>query len=103
MQKIGHLPIKTHPCSILQVPTAQLAKMRIDLKFVELTADVLEFFFYKIFCLWFSKSLSPLIHLRNPRDFKTSTSRTGALSWYSMLMSWCSYAYLYARNATCIF
>ena len=29
---------------ILQVPTTQLAKMSIDLKFVELTADVLEIF-----------------------------------------------------------
>ena len=34
--------------SILQVPTTQLAKMSIDLKFVELTADVLEMFFYKM-------------------------------------------------------
>ena len=41
-QKIGHLPIKNHPYSILRVPTTQLAKMSIDLKFVELTADVLE-------------------------------------------------------------
>ena len=39
---IGHLPIKTHPSSILRVPTTQLAKMSIDLKSVELTADVLE-------------------------------------------------------------
>ena len=38
---------KTHPYSILQVPTTQLAKMSIDLKFVELTADVLEIFFIK--------------------------------------------------------
>ena len=45
-QRIGPLPIKTHPYSILQVPTTQLAKMSIDLKFVELTADVLE----NIFC-----------------------------------------------------
>ena len=43
-QEIGHLPMKTHPYSILQVPTTQLAKMSIALKFVELTADVLEFF-----------------------------------------------------------
>ena len=35
---------KTHPLSILQVPTTQLAKMSIDPKFVELTADVLEIF-----------------------------------------------------------
>ena len=35
---------KTHPHSILQVPTTQLAKMSID-QFVELTADVLEIFF----------------------------------------------------------
>ena len=35
---------KTHPHGILQVPTTQLAKMSIDLKFVELTADVLEIF-----------------------------------------------------------
>ena len=46
-QKIGHLPVKNHPYtpvpgSILRVPTTQLAKMNIDLKFVELTADVLE-------------------------------------------------------------
>ena len=46
-QKIGPLSIKTHPYSILQVPTTQLAKMSIDLKFVELTADVLEIFFIK--------------------------------------------------------
>ena len=32
---------------ILQVPTTQLAKMSIDLKYVELTADVLEIFFMK--------------------------------------------------------
>ena len=44
-RKIGPLPIKTHPYSILQVPTTQLAKMSIDLKFVELAADVLEIFF----------------------------------------------------------
>ena len=37
-------PGKTHPHSILQVPTMQLAKMSIDPKFVELTADVLEIF-----------------------------------------------------------
>ena len=30
-----------------KVPTTQLAKMSIDLKFVELTADVLEIFFTK--------------------------------------------------------
>ena len=35
---------KTHPHSILQVPTTQLAKMSIDPKFVELTADVLEIY-----------------------------------------------------------
>ena len=39
---------KTHPHSILQVPTTQLAKMSIDPKFVELTADVLELFIIKI-------------------------------------------------------
>ena len=33
---------KTHPHSILQVPTTQLTKMSIDPKFVELAADVLE-------------------------------------------------------------
>ena len=38
---------KTHPYSLLQEPTTQLAKMSIDLKFVELTADVLEIFFIK--------------------------------------------------------
>ena len=36
-QKIGPLPKKTHPYSMLQVPTTQLAKMTIDLKFVEQT------------------------------------------------------------------
>ena len=42
-QKTGHLPIKNHPySSVLRVPTTQLANMSIDLKFVELTADVLE-------------------------------------------------------------
>ena len=34
--------MKTHLYSILRVPTTQLAKMSIGLKFVELTADVLE-------------------------------------------------------------
>ena len=38
-------PNKTHLFYILQVPTTQLAKTSIDLKFVELTADVLDFFF----------------------------------------------------------
>ena len=38
---------KTHPYSTLQVPTTKLAKMSIDLKFVELTADVLDIFFLK--------------------------------------------------------
>ena len=33
---------KTHSYSILRVPTTQLTKMSIDLKFVKLTADVLE-------------------------------------------------------------
>ena len=50
-QKIGPLPIKTHPyrlvLRILQVPTTQLAKMSIDPKFVGLTADVLKIFFVK--------------------------------------------------------
>ena len=45
---MGPLLIKTRPYSIFQVPTTQLAKMSIDLKFVELTADVLAIFFYKI-------------------------------------------------------
>ena len=40
----------THPYSILQAPTTQLAKMSIDLKFVELTADVLEIFSIKYIC-----------------------------------------------------
>ena len=41
------LPVKkkTHPHSILQVPTTQVEKMSIDPKFVELTADVLNLFF----------------------------------------------------------
>ena len=38
---------KTHSYSILHVPTTQLAKMSIDLKFVEITADTLDIFFYK--------------------------------------------------------
>ena len=53
-QKIRPLPKKTHPCSILQVPTTQLAKMSIDLGFVELTADVLEIFFIK-WTFWFAQ------------------------------------------------
>ena len=40
--KNKHLTIKTHSFSILPVPTTQLAKMNIDLKFVEFTADVLD-------------------------------------------------------------
>ena len=52
---------ETHPHSILQVPTTQLAKMSIDLKFVELTADVLAIYFYKIIYkkknIFFSKIL----------------------------------------------
>ena len=48
-QKIGPLKKQTHP--YLQVPTTQLAKMGIDPKFVELTADVLNFFFYKMYLL----------------------------------------------------
>ena len=43
--------MKTHPYSILKVPTTQLAKMSIGLKFVELTADVLEIFFIKWYVL----------------------------------------------------
>ena len=45
-QKNMSPPIKrqTHPHSILQVPTTQLAKMSFDPKFVKLTADVLEIF-----------------------------------------------------------
>ena len=39
---------KTHSCSILQVPKTQLAKMSIDPKSVELTADVLEIFFIEM-------------------------------------------------------
>ena len=35
---------KTHPHSILQVPTTQLENMSIDPKVVELTADVLKIF-----------------------------------------------------------
>ena len=42
---IRPLPLrKNSPHSILRVPTMQLAKMSIDPKFVELTADVLEIF-----------------------------------------------------------
>ena len=36
---------KTHPHSILQVSTTQLAKISIDPKFDELTADAFEIFF----------------------------------------------------------
>ena len=36
---------KNRPHSILQVPTTQLAKMSIYPKFVDLTADVFDFFF----------------------------------------------------------
>ena len=39
---------KTHQHSILQVPTTQLAKMSIDPKFVELTADDLGIFLYNM-------------------------------------------------------
>ena len=40
---ITNTPIyKTHPLSISQIPTTQLAQMSIDSKVVELTADVLE-------------------------------------------------------------
>ena len=41
-KKVGPLPSsdKTHPHSI-QVPTTQLAKMSVDPKFVQLTANVL--------------------------------------------------------------
>ena len=38
---------------ILQVPTTQLANMSIDLKFVELTADVLEIFFMKYIYIYY--------------------------------------------------
>ena len=41
------LNVTTDSINVLQVPTTQLAKMNIDLKFVELTADVLEIFFTK--------------------------------------------------------
>ena len=55
-QKIRHLPIKTQSYSIFRVPTTQLAKMSIALKFVELTADSLKIC-YKI------SSLPPLATL----------------------------------------
>ena len=42
-KKLTHIP-----GSILQVPTTQLAKMRIDPKFVELKADVLKILLYII-------------------------------------------------------
>ena len=38
---------RTHPYCMLQVPTTQLAKLSIDPKFVELTADFLELFLLK--------------------------------------------------------
>ena len=47
--------------SILQVPSTQLAKMSIDLKFVELTADVLGILFIKQTPAVRSKILSKLI------------------------------------------
>ena len=40
--RLENKQIKTHLYCMLQVPTTQFAKMSIDLKFVELTADVLE-------------------------------------------------------------
>ena len=40
----SHYEKLTQTHGILQVPTTQLAKMRIDPKFVELTADILEIF-----------------------------------------------------------
>ena len=41
--QLGRHPLETtHSYSILRVPTTQLAKMSIDLKFVKFTADVLE-------------------------------------------------------------
>ena len=48
--------VNTHPHSILQVPTTQLAKMSIDPKSVELTADVLEIF---------SSGIGSFFHLYN--------------------------------------
>ena len=42
--RIPPIEKKTHQHSLLQVPTTQLAKMSVDPKFVELTADVLEMF-----------------------------------------------------------
>ena len=39
--------MKTHPYSIVQVPTTQVAKMSIDLNFAKLTADVLGVFFIR--------------------------------------------------------
>ena len=44
-------PAERSPCSILQIPTAQLAKMSIDPKLVELTAGVLKLFFYSRFII----------------------------------------------------
>ena len=43
-KRIGPLPCKRHPHSMLQVPTTQLAKMSIDPEFVVPTADVLKIF-----------------------------------------------------------
>ena len=47
-QNMEPLPLKPYPCTrwymILQVPTTYLAKMRVDLKFVQLAAEVLEIF-----------------------------------------------------------
>ena len=55
------LKIKTHLYCILQVPTTQLAKMSIDLKFVELTADVLDFFLIKLYLRKSPEDLSQLV------------------------------------------
>ena len=41
---LRHPVSEEETCSMLQLPTTQLAKMSIDSKFVELTTDVVEIF-----------------------------------------------------------
>ena len=66
-------PIKkklTHiPGSILQVPTTQLAKINVDQKFVELTADVLDFFLYIVYRILCSLYIIPLKHTNEYSSF----------------------------------
>ena len=74
-QKIGPLPIITHPYSLMQVPTTQLAKMTIDPKFVELTADVLEKFYIKYIELQTLIDSAPGPRISKPTDLGTISFR----------------------------